>query len=172
MAQYGAPMADWTAEESARRMRAMWGYSLMEQRAFFRAIKIKQDRGSNISRNRNPVKATEDELRAAAEVSGLPVNFALWGTQAIMEEEPGSPERLAVLEARMRVMQDELREVRERLADADETRQMLTRLRGQVEQLQADQVERDTAERPPPAHGHSAGTEPVADDPPGEGQAQ
>ncbi|PTL55764.1 hypothetical protein [Paraconexibacter algicola] len=79
-----------TPDESARRMRAMQGWSLMNQGAFIEALGLEEPSARNLFRTSGATRASDDVLRRAAAISGMPERFALDGLDAMKAAEPPS----------------------------------------------------------------------------------
>jgi transcriptional regulator with XRE-family HTH domain len=82
--------------ETARRMRALRGYSLLSQEEFAEAVDIPRDAAERYMRSKGPTRTPEDVLRRAAVAVGLPDDFAVgvFGVHESAEEAT----RIAALE--------------------------------------------------------------------------
>jgi hypothetical protein len=86
------------ATDSARRLRAMWAYSLLDQEEFFSELGVATEAGKRMLRRTNASLASEDLLRRAAEQVGWPSSFATMGPPALGDDEPTLTERLEAVE--------------------------------------------------------------------------
>lgn len=72
-------MPETDAQRTARRARAMWAYSLMDQKDLADKSGIHRDRFRAIIARANPKQASAQELQAIASAAGIPLSFAARG---------------------------------------------------------------------------------------------
>lgn len=80
--------ADDAAQESRRRLRAMWAYSGMQQGAFLAEIPGAKP---NMLRTTKPSRAPDSVLRAAADLVHFPAAFAERGAAGMTDAVPSTP---------------------------------------------------------------------------------
>lgn len=93
-ARYGGPMDEPTAEETSKRLRAMWGYSGDEQGDFIAKLP-----GANkgMLRRKGAIKTPPEVLRAAASAVGWSTAFADDGPAAIAPADESTAARVNTL---------------------------------------------------------------------------
>jgi hypothetical protein len=120
-------VSELTADESARRCRAAWAYAALDQSDLAAQAGIHKDRFRRLIARSNPDRASIEEMRAIASVTGVPGDFMEHGWDVTQWRSPdtlaGQLERLTdavhliqqELDADVGALQAAMIEVRERL---------------------------------------------------------